>query len=75
MLRHFLLIPRLKRMFRCGSLANLNKWHTTRKKEGECVECIPNCKVWKHMDSVFLEFALEERNIRLGLALDGVNPF
>jgi hypothetical protein len=57
MLRYFFLIPRLKRMFRCGSLADLNKWHATRKKEGECMECVSNCKAWKHIDSIFPEFA------------------
>jgi hypothetical protein len=31
-LRHFPLIPRLKRMFRCHRLAELLKWHATRKK-------------------------------------------
>jgi hypothetical protein len=75
MLRHFPLIPRLKRMFRCRGLAELNKWHAARKKEGERVECVPDCKAWKHIDSIFPEFAAEIRNISLGLALDGVNPF
>jgi hypothetical protein len=46
-----------------------------RKKKGEHVECVPDCKAWKHIDSVFPEFASEERNIQLGLALDSVNPF
>jgi hypothetical protein len=75
MLRHFPLIPRLKRMFRCRGLPELNKWHAARKKEGERVECVPDCKAWKHIDSIFPEFTAEGRNIRLGLALDGVNPF
>ena len=42
---------------------------------GNNVECVPNSKAWKHIDSVYPSFALEEMNIRLGLALDGVNPF
>lgn len=74
-LRHFPLIPRLKRMFRCASLAELNKWHAKREKAGDRVECVPDCKAWKHIDSLYPQFASEERNIRLGLALDGVNPF
>jgi hypothetical protein len=38
------------------------------------MECVPDSKAWKHIDSIFHEFASEEKNIRLGLALDGVNP-
>ena len=30
---------------------------------------------WKHVDSKWPLFAGEARNIRLGLAMDGVNPF
>ena len=39
------------------------------------VECVSDSKAWKHIDSVYPVFALEEKNIRLGFALDGVNPF
>lgn len=74
-LRHFPLIPRLRRMYRSTSLAKLNKWHTERKDCSGKVECVPDSKAWKHVDSLYPGFALEERNVRLGLALDGVNPF
>lgn len=74
-LRHFPLIPRLLRMFRCKRLAELNKWHATREKTGEKVECVPDSKAWKHINKLYPEFASSERNIRFGLALDGVNPF
>ena len=62
-------------MYRCTSLAKLNKWHTERKDRSGNVECVPDSKAWKHIDFVYPGFALEERNMRLGLALDGVNPF
>ena len=39
-LRYFPLIPRLRRMFRCASLADLNKWHAKREKAGDHVECV-----------------------------------
>lgn len=39
------------------------------------MECVPDMKAWKHIDFVYPWFALEEMNIQLGLALDGVNPF
>ena len=30
---------------------------------------------WKEFDLQYLDFALEPRNVRLGLAIDGFNPF
>ena len=74
-LRHFPLIPRLQRMFRCGRLAQLSKWHVTRKDLQGNIECVPDSKAWKHIDAMYPEFGTSERNIRLGMALDGVNPF
>ena len=62
-------------MYRCTSLAQLNKWHTERKDRSGNVECVPDSKAWKHIDYVYPGFAMEEKNIRRGLALDGVNPF
>ena len=32
-------------------------------------------KAWKHVDATHPNFVLEPRNVRLGLALDGMNPF
>lgn len=75
LLRHFPLIPRLRRMYRCKRLAELNKWHATREKEGTNVECVPDSKAWKHIEAMDGNFTAEHRNIRLGMALDGVNPF
>jgi hypothetical protein len=74
-LRHFPLIPRLRRMYRCKRLAEFNKWHTSRDREGGNVECVPDLKAWKHIESLDGTFATEARNIRLGMALDGVDPF
>ena len=74
-LRHFPLIPRLKRMYRCKRLAELNKWHANQKKKGSNVDCVPESKAWKHIDSLDVNFTAEMRNICFGMALDGVNPF
>ena len=74
-LRHFPLIPRLLRMFRCARLAQLTKWHTSRKELDGNMESVPDSKAWKHINVVYPAFASEERNIRLGMALDGVNPY
>ncbi|MBT0984635.1 hypothetical protein KJ032_26775, partial [Salmonella enterica subsp. enterica serovar Typhimurium] len=34
-----------------------------------------NSPAWKHLDNLYLDFASEIRNVRLGLASDGFNPF
>ena len=62
-------------MFRCARLAQLTKWHTSIKELDGNIECVSNSKAWKHINVVYPTFAFEERNIRLGMALDGVNPY
>ena len=34
-----------------------------------------DAKAWKHFQSLYEEFALESRNVYLGLSTDGFNPF
>lgn len=58
-LRHFPLIPRLLRMFRCARLAQLTKWHTSRKELDGNMESVPDSKAWKHINIVYPAFAFE----------------
>ena len=74
-LRHFPLIPRLRRMYSCTRLAELMKWHVDGKSKDKVMRSVVDSKAWKHVNSKWPEFAKEGRNVRLGLALDGVNPF
>jgi hypothetical protein len=39
------------------------------------VDCVPDSKAWKHIESLDGDFTVEQRNIHFGMALDGVNPF
>jgi hypothetical protein len=39
------------------------------------VECMSDSKAWKHIEILDPEFIAKDKNIRMGLALDGVNPF
>ena len=32
-------------------------------------------QAWKHFDTKYPDVAIEPRNFRLGLAMDGFNPF
>ena len=85
-LRHFPLIPRLKRMYRCKSIAGLMQHHANNRPKDtgsletgaeneNLVRSVADSKAWKHIDNMWPDFAVETRNIRLGLATDGMNPF
>ena len=74
-LRHFPIIPRLKRMFHCSNIAQLMQWHFANRSTDGMVRSVFDSKAWKHIDDTWTEFAAEPRHVRLGLALDGMNPF
>ena len=68
------LIPHLRRMYSCTQLAELMKWHVGGKRKDKVMRSVVDSKAWNHVNNRWPEFAKEERNVRLGLALDGVNP-
>ncbi|KAL4347510.1 hypothetical protein GQ457_17G000020 [Hibiscus cannabinus] len=74
-LRWFPLIPRLQRLFLSSKIAPLMTWHEdSRKKDGR-MRHPADSLAWKSFDSQYPEFSSDPRNIRLGLASDGFNPF
>ncbi|KAL6624425.1 hypothetical protein ACP70R_031746 [Stipagrostis hirtigluma subsp. patula] len=74
-LRYFPLIPRLKRMYMCSKTATHMRWHKEKIVDDGCMRHPANSKEWKHFDAHFPAFAADARNVRLGLASDGFNPF
>ena len=75
LLRHFPLIPWIKHMFRCSSIVGLMSWYS-QNRSTDGVQRIPvDSMAWKHIEEKWPEFAKEPRHLRLGLAMDGVNPF
>jgi hypothetical protein len=50
-------------------------WHARNKSIDGKVRHVPNNKAWQHIDNTWHDFATEPRNVGLGLAIDGVNPF
>jgi Transposase family tnp2 len=75
-LRYFPIIPRLKRLYATSGTSGLMTWHHENKSTDGMVRHPADSKAWKHVDTtVDPTFAYEPRNVRLGLALDGVNPF
>ncbi|KAA0054741.1 uncharacterized protein E6C27_scaffold437G00120 [Cucumis melo var. makuwa] len=52
------------------------RWHRDKRVETDDVLRHPaDAEGWKHFDSEFSDFASDSRNVRLGLASDGFNPF
>ena len=75
-LRQFPLIPRLRRMFRTPTISELMVWHAKNKSTDGLVRHPCDSKAWKHIhENLDTSFGQEDRNIHLGLATDGVNPF
>ncbi|RVW76461.1 hypothetical protein CK203_056872 [Vitis vinifera] len=74
-LRHFPLKPRLQRLYMSSKIASHMKWHVDGRMEGEMMRHLVDSLAWKNFDNVHPSFALEPRNVRLGLASDGFNPF
>ncbi|XP_074377722.1 uncharacterized protein LOC141719247 [Apium graveolens] len=74
-LRYFSLKPWLQRMFMSSDYSNSMIWHAlARKKDGKLRHPVDG-KGWKSLDTKYPEFGAEMRNVRLGLAADGFNPY
>lgn len=75
-LRYFPLKPRLQRLFMSRMTAVDMRWHKEKRVREENVFRHPaDSKVWEDFDKENEWFSNEPRNIRLGLASDGFNPF
>jgi len=74
-LRHFPLIPRLKRLFLCHQMSEDMMWHHSKRTRDGILRHPADSLQWTRFDEEHKEFAAEPRNIRLGLASDGFNPF
>ena len=66
------LIPRLKRLYASLKTAAVMRWHTSQHSHDDGVMCHPSdSAAWKHFDETHPSFAMESRNVRLGLCTDG----
>ncbi|XP_062086582.1 uncharacterized protein LOC133792694 [Humulus lupulus] len=75
-MRYFPLIPRLKRLYSSRYTAEEMLWHHTgRSKEEGMMRHPVDGLAWKDFDARHPDFARDPRNVRLGLAADGFNPF
>ena len=74
-LRYFPLKPRLQCLFMCKEYSKLMTWHAARRTKDGKLRHPADAQGWKSMDAKHPTFAAETRNVRLGLAADGVSPY
>ncbi|XP_062085438.1 uncharacterized protein LOC133791534 [Humulus lupulus] len=75
-MRYFPLTPRLMRKYASRHISQHMRWHHEgRVKEDGIMRHPADGKAWKDFDRSNPTFAMEPRNVRLGLAADGFNPF
>ncbi|XP_042942865.1 uncharacterized protein LOC122277050 [Carya illinoinensis] len=75
-LRYFPLKPRLQRLFISKKTAQSMRWHVEERVDDPNLMRHPaDSSVWKDFDNKHAGFAQDPRNVRLGLASDGFNPF
>ncbi|XP_028184604.1 uncharacterized protein LOC114371338 [Glycine soja] len=69
------IIPRFKRLFATAHDASNLKWHAIDRINDGFLRHPADSPQWKTIDNLYPEFGAEPRNLRLGLASDGMNPF
>ncbi|GJW23457.1 putative transposase-associated domain-containing protein [Tanacetum coccineum] len=74
-LHWFPLKPRLQRLFMSSKTASLMNWHQQERKKDGKLRHPADGLAWKDFDERYPEFSSDPRNVRLGIASDGFNPF
>ncbi|KAK9286695.1 hypothetical protein L1049_015098 [Liquidambar formosana] len=74
-LRYFPIIPRLRRMFMLAEKAEQLTWHSNHKSQDGKMRHPVDSLAWDTVNQKWPCFASDSRNLRLGLAADGFNPF
>ncbi|KAK9074167.1 hypothetical protein SSX86_006764 [Deinandra increscens subsp. villosa] len=74
-LRYFPLTHRLRRLYCSRHTAKDMIWHSTGRSEDGTMRHPVDGSSWKEFDIKYPNFSREPRNVRLGLAADGFNPF
>ncbi|KAI5335864.1 hypothetical protein L3X38_025998 [Prunus dulcis] len=55
--------------------ATYMRWHKEKRVDDDVMRHPADGEAWKEFDRTFPEFAADPRNVRLGLATDGFNPY
>jgi len=62
-------------MYRCCDIASLFRWHEKNPSIDGKVKSVLDSIAWKEIKNIDRGFFEDGRNVKLGLALDGMNPF
>ncbi|XP_028189754.1 uncharacterized protein LOC114376042 [Glycine soja] len=68
-------IPRFKRLFANAEDAKNLTWHADGMIKDGLLRHPTDSPQWKTIDQLYPEFSQDPRNLRVGLASDGMNPF
>ncbi|XP_017985270.1 PREDICTED: uncharacterized protein LOC108663891 [Theobroma cacao] len=74
-LRYLPLIPRLQRLYMSCKTAEYMTWHVQNQSDDGVLKHPVDGKAWQHFNRTHDLFAMEPRNVRLGLCSDDFNPF
>jgi len=69
------IISRLRHFFANVNDAKNLTWHANGRKCDGLLRHAADSPQWKKIDSLYLEFGRDPRNLRIGLATDGMNPY
>ena len=72
---HLPIIPRFKRLFSNEDDAKDLTWHVDGRNCDGMLHHSVDSSQWKKIDRLYPDFGKEARNLRLGLATDGMNPY
>jgi hypothetical protein len=74
-LRWFPLASRLQRLYMSQHTASHMRWHANGRTKDGVLRHPVDGEAWRAFDTLHPYFASDPRNVRLGLASDGFNPF
>ncbi|XP_015167842.1 uncharacterized protein [Solanum tuberosum] len=72
---YFPLKARLQRLFMSTKTSSLMTWHKDERINDGIMRHPADSMAWKSFDELHPSFAIEPRNVQLGLASDGFQPF
>ncbi|KAJ8769652.1 hypothetical protein K2173_005255 [Erythroxylum novogranatense] len=72
---YFPLTPRLQRLYASDVTTCHVRWHAEHDQEDGVMRHPSDALAWKHFNDTHQHFAVESRNVRLGLSTDGFQPF
>ncbi|XP_048502845.1 uncharacterized protein LOC125498644 [Beta vulgaris subsp. vulgaris] len=68
------IIPRFKRLFSIKKDAKYLRWHANRREKDGLLKHPADSLEWNSINRLHKPFGDEDRNLRLGLCTDGMNP-